>query len=121
MCYFSESPSLVYIERKNRNHATLAGKLGGLTMENEERQILARIRKAVDDFGGTIKDFRQKEALTLDSLATRVGCSASYLFRAERGSRIVPIHMRVRILKEGLKWKANEIELYLVETIKRYE
>ena len=99
----------------------LAGKLGGLTMDNSDRQTLAKIRKAVDDFGGAIKYFRQKEALTLDSLATRVGCSASYLFRAERGSRIVPIHIRVRILREGLKWKTNEIELYLVETIERYE
>lgn len=90
-------------------------------MENEELKTLERIRKAVDDFGGTIKDYRHEEGLTLDDLATRLGCSASYMFRAERGSRIVPIHMRVRILKEGLKWKANEIELYLVETIKRYE
>jgi len=90
-------------------------------MNYEEQQTLTRIRKAVDDFGGAIRDFRQKEGLTLDTLATRVECSASYLFRAERGSRIVPIHMRVRILKEGLKWKADEIEKYLVEIVERYE
>lgn len=98
-----------------------AGKLGGLTMENNELNTLEKIKKAVDDFGGTIKDYRHKEGLTFDELAIRLGCSASYMFRAERGSRIVPIHMRVRILKEGLNWKNSEIEYFLIETVKKYE
>lgn len=95
-------------------------------MRAEERtemnqQTLERIRKAVDDFGSVIKDYREEGALTLDSLATQIDCSASYIFRAERGSRIVPIHMRVRILEKGLNWKASEIECFLVETVKKYE
>lgn len=90
-------------------------------MFETEQQALEKVRKAVNNFGQVIKEYREKEALTLDSLASRVGCSASYVFRAERGSRIVPIHMRVRILKKGLKWQKDEIILYLVETIKKYE
>ncbi|OZU89414.1 hypothetical protein CIL03_06790 [Virgibacillus indicus] len=86
-----------------------------------DQQILERIRKAVEDFGSVIKDYREQEALTLESLASRINCSASYIFRAERGSKIVPIHMRVRILEKGLNWKASEIECFLVETVKRYE
>ncbi|MBS4221868.1 helix-turn-helix domain-containing protein [Lederbergia citrea] len=86
-----------------------------------DQQTLERVRKAIDDFGGLIKDYREKEALTLDSLASRIDCSASYIFRAERGSKIVPIHMRVRILEKGLNWKASEIECFLVETVREYE
>lgn len=86
-----------------------------------DQQTLERIRKAVDDFGSVIKDYRKKEALTLDSLANRIDCSASYIFRAERGSRIVPIHMRVRILKKCLNWKTSEIECFLIETVRKYE
>lgn len=44
-----------------------------------------------------------------------------HIFRAEKGTKKVPIHMRDRILKRGLNRKANEIECYLVETIKNYE
>ncbi|WP_188697714.1 helix-turn-helix domain-containing protein [Pullulanibacillus camelliae] len=80
-----------------------------------------RIRKAIDDFGSVIKEYRKKEVMTLDSLASRVGCSPAFIFRAERGSRIVPIHMRVRILKSGLNWKSSDVEHYLVEMIKGYE
>lgn len=86
-----------------------------------EQQTLEVIMNAVNNFGSALRDYRKKEALTLDSLASRIGCSAAYIFRAEKGSRIVPIHIRVRILKEGLKWKASGIECFLVETVKMYE
>ncbi|MCR2822751.1 helix-turn-helix domain-containing protein [Lederbergia panacisoli] len=86
-----------------------------------DQQTLERVRKAVNDFGGMIKDYREKKVLTLESLASRIDCSASYIFRAERGSKIVPIHMRVRILAKGLNWKASEIEYFLVETVREYE
>lgn len=86
-----------------------------------DQKTLERVRKAVNDFGGVIKDYREKEALTLESLASRIDCSASYMFRAERGSKIVPIHIRARILNKGLNWQANEIEQFLVETVKKYE
>ena|SRR5699024_1659128 len=86
-----------------------------------EQQTFKKIRKAVDDFGSVIEEYRKKEILTFDSLAMRVGCSAAFIFRAEKGSRIVPLHMRVRILKNGLNWKASDIERYLIETIKGYE
>jgi len=68
-----------------------------------------------------IKEYRKKEILTFDSLAMSVGCSAAFMFRSEKGSRIVPVHMRVRILKKGLNCKESEIEQYLVETVKMYE
>ncbi|GIO25189.1 hypothetical protein [Oceanobacillus sp. J11TS1] len=68
-----------------------------------------------------IKEYREKELLSLNDLANRVGCSGTYIFRTEKGSKRVPVHMRVRILKKGLNWMANEIEYYLVETIKKYE
>lgn len=86
-----------------------------------DQQTLERIKKAVDDFGSVIKEYRHKEALTLDSFASRIGCSAAYIFRAEKGSRIVPVHMRIRILKEGINWKDNEIEQFLIETVRKYE
>ncbi|MFD1447953.1 helix-turn-helix domain-containing protein [Oceanobacillus profundus] len=86
-----------------------------------ELLLLKRIEKAIDNFGGMIKEYREKELLTLNSLASKIGCSGTYIFRAEKGTKKVPIHMRVLILKRGLNWKANEIDCYLVETIKRYE
>jgi len=84
------------------------------------QQRLEMIRNAVDNFGNTIKDYREKELLTLNELAERVGCSGSYIFRAEKGSRKVPVHMRVKILTKGLNWNSNEIECYLIETVKEY-
>ncbi|CAM4194066.1 helix-turn-helix domain-containing protein [Lederbergia lenta] len=86
-----------------------------------DQQTLERIRKAVDDFGSVIKEYRNKEALTYDSIASRIGCSASFIFRAERGSREIPVHMKIRILREGLNWNINEIEQLLVEIGNRYE
>lgn len=86
-----------------------------------ELLLLKRIENAIDNFGGMIKEYREKELLTLNSLASRIGCSGTYIFRVEKGKRKVPIHMRVRILKRDLNWKANEIECYLVEIIKGYK
>lgn len=85
------------------------------------QQSLEMIRNAVDNFGSAIRDYREKELLTLNDLAERVGCSGSYIFRAEKGSRKVPIHMRVKILTKGLYWNADEIECFLIETVKKYE
>lgn len=70
-----------------------------------ELKMIIRIENAIENFGGMIK----------------VGCSGSYIFRAERGSRRVPVHMRVNILKKGLNWNSNEIECFLIETVKKYE
>lgn len=86
-----------------------------------DQQTSEKIRKAVENFGGVVKDYRENGMLMFDFLAMQVGCSPTYIFRAEKGSRIVPIHMRVRILKNGLNWKPSEIEHYLVETVKKYE
>ncbi|WP_193063733.1 helix-turn-helix domain-containing protein [Oceanobacillus oncorhynchi] len=86
-----------------------------------ELLLLRRIENAIDNFGGMIKEYREKELLSLNDIVNRVGCSGTYLFRAEKGSKRVPIRMRVQILKKGLGWKANEIKTFLVETVKRYE
>lgn len=85
------------------------------------QQSLEMIRNAIDNFGSAIRDYREKELLTLNDLAERVGCSGSYIFRAEKGSRKVPVHMRVKILTKGLHWNVNEIECFLIETVKKYE
>ncbi|WP_077357588.1 helix-turn-helix domain-containing protein [Virgibacillus halodenitrificans] len=81
----------------------------------EINQALVRIEKPVNDFAGVIKEYRKKKMLSIDSLAMRVGCSAAFMFRVEKGSRIIPLHMRVRILKKGLLWRDSEVEQYLVE------
>lgn len=82
---------------------------GELEIEN-----LERVRNA-------IRDYREQELLTLNDLAERVGCSGSYIFKAEKGSRIVPVHIRVKILSKGLNWNSSEIECFLIETVKKYE
>lgn len=89
--------------------------------EKRERELQIGIENAIDNFGGVIKDYRDKELLTLNDLAERVGCSGSYIFKAEKGSKRVPVHMRVKILREGLNWNSNEIECFLIETVKKYE
>lgn len=116
---------LLYIEQK-KLVPVIAGLMEGLIMKVDKKEEIAqqeldRIERAIKSFGNTIKEYRQKEGLTLNALATRIGCSAAYMFRVEKGSRIVPVHMRIQILKKGLCWEDNEIEHYLVETVKKYE
>lgn len=41
--------------------------------------LLTRIENAIDNFGGMIKEYREKELLTLNSLASRIGCSETYI------------------------------------------
>ncbi len=89
---------------------------GELEIEN-----LERVRNAIDNFGNVIRDYREQELLTLNDLAERVGCSGSYIFKAEKGSRRVPVHMRINILKKGLNWNSDEIECFLIQTVKEYE
>lgn len=86
-----------------------------------EQQLMERIEMIVIDFGRGIRAYREAEGMTLDDLAVRIGCSASFIFRIEKGKRVVPVNRRIMVLKKGLRWKQSQIELYLTETIKKYE
>lgn len=80
-----------------------------------EMETLERVRNAINNFGSVIRDYCEQELLTLNDIAERVGCSGSYIFRAVKGSRRVPVHMRVKILTKGLNWNSNEIECFLIQ------
>ncbi|WP_176555764.1 helix-turn-helix domain-containing protein [Virgibacillus ndiopensis] len=86
-----------------------------------EQQLIGRIEIIVDDFGRGIKAYREAKGMTLDDLAIQIGCSASFIFRVEKGKRVVPVNRRIMVLKKGLGWKQSQIELYLTEKIKKYE
>ncbi|EQB37044.1 hypothetical protein M948_10220 [Virgibacillus sp. CM-4] len=86
-----------------------------------EQQLNGGIEMIVNDFGRGIKAYRDVKGMTLDNLAVRIGCSASFIFRVEKGKRVVPVNRRIMVLKKGLGWKQSQIELYLTETIKKYE
>ncbi|WP_339216989.1 helix-turn-helix transcriptional regulator [Ornithinibacillus sp. FSL M8-0202] len=87
-------------------------------MNNEEKK-LELVNQAIDDFGGLLQDYRRKYFLTLEDMASLVGCSASYIHRIEHGKRNPEIDFRIKVLTMGMNWSTEEIYLYLEEFLSR--
>lgn len=87
-------------------------------MNNEEKRIQL-IKRAVDDFGGLLQNYRRKYFLTLEDMASLVGCSASYIHRIEHHKRNPEIDFRIKVLTMGMNWSTEEVYLYLEEFLSR--
>ncbi|MGI2851610.1 helix-turn-helix domain-containing protein [Bacillus cytotoxicus] len=84
---------------------------------NEVDSRLAKVEKAVGDFGCLVHDFRIENTLTLNDMASLVSISSSYLWRIENGKRNPDLDIRVRILTLGMNWSMVDILLYLEQMI----
>lgn len=84
---------------------------------NATESSLERIEKAVNNFGGTIHEFRINNNLSLQDMAEIVSLSPSYIWRIENSKRNPDIDMRVRILTLGMCWSTSDIHLYLEQIL----
>ncbi|NRG48128.1 helix-turn-helix transcriptional regulator [Bacillus sp. CRN 9] len=86
---------------------------------NNEEEKLELVNQAIDDFGGLLQDYRRKYFLTLEDMASLVGCSASYIHRIEHGKRNPEIDFRIKVLTMGMNWSTEQVYLFLEEVISR--
>lgn len=86
---------------------------------NIEEKRMQLVKRAIDDFGGLLKDYRRENFLTLESMASLVGCSPSYIHRIEHYKRKPEVDFRIRVLTMGMHWTTEEVYLYLEEVISR--
>ena len=84
---------------------------------NQLEGRLAKIEKAVNNFGGLVYEFRVENALSLQDMAEVVSLSPSYLWRIENARRKPDLDVRVRILNSGMNWSTVDIHLYLEQII----
>ncbi|CDO04286.1 transcriptional regulator, y4mF family [Oceanobacillus picturae] len=77
------------------------------------------VNQAIEDFGGLLQDYRRKYFLTLEDMASLVGCSASYIHRIEHGKRNPEIDFRIKVLTMGMNWSTERVYLFLEEVIYR--
>ncbi|WP_251553976.1 helix-turn-helix domain-containing protein [Neobacillus muris] len=76
------------------------------------------IKRAIEDIGGLIRDFRTSHFLTYGDMASLCGGSASYLFRIEHGKRNPDFDFRIKLLM-AMDWSTEDIYLFLDEVISR--
>ncbi|WP_047980750.1 helix-turn-helix domain-containing protein [Ornithinibacillus contaminans] len=87
-------------------------------MNNKEKK-LELVNQAIEDFGGLLRDYRRKYFLTLEDMASLVGCSTSYIHRIEHGKRNPEIDFRMRVLTVGMNWSTEDVYLFLEKVISR--
>ncbi|MGG3772958.1 helix-turn-helix domain-containing protein [Heyndrickxia faecalis] len=77
-----------------------------------------KIKQAIEDFGGLIRDFRTRNFLSFSEMADLCECSPSYIFRIQNGKRNPEIDFRIKILM-AMDWSTEDIYLFLDEVISR--
>lgn len=82
---------------------------------NEE--IRTEINKAINDFGGLLREYRLEHNLSLQDMSEMIGFSASYIWRIERYKRFPEMETKLKILLE--MWDTEDIYRYLSEIIIR--
>lgn len=85
-------------------------------MYDEKKEEM--IKRAIEDFGGLIHDFRTRHFLTFGDMASLCGCSASYIFRIENKKRHPDFDFRIKLLM-AMDWSTEDIYLFLDEVISR--
>lgn len=86
-------------------------------MSIEERRM-ELVNKAINDFGGLLRDYRRDNFLSLQDMSELVGCSSSYLHRIENKKRNPETDFRIRVLI-GMNWLTEDIYAYLEKVISR--
>lgn len=77
------------------------------------------IKRAIEDIGELIRDFRTRNFLTFGDMADLCGgCSPSYIFRIENGRRNPDFDFRIRLLT-AMNWSTEDIYWFLDEVISR--
>jgi transcriptional regulator with XRE-family HTH domain len=84
---------------------------------NRVESKLARIEKAINDFGGLVHEFRIGNNLSLQEMAELTSLSSSYICRIENSKRKPDLDVRVRILTLGMNWSTVDIHFYLEQII----
>lgn len=84
---------------------------------NKVESKLARIEKAINDFGGLVHEFRIRNNLSLQDMAELASLSSSYIWRIENAKRKPDLDVRVRILTLGMNWSTVDIHFYLEQII----
>lgn len=74
-----------------------------------------KIVKAVEDFGGLIRDYRLTHKLSLQNMAEIVGYSASYIWRIEKYRRYPEMDTKLKMLL--VMWSIEDVHKYLAEIV----
>jgi DNA-binding XRE family transcriptional regulator len=85
-------------------------------MCDEKREEM--IKRAIEDIGGLIREFRTRNFLSFGDMADLCGASPSYIFRIENGKRNPDFDFRIRILT-AMNWSTEDIYWFLDEVISR--
>jgi len=80
---------------------------------NEEKRRVEKVNRAIEDFGGLLRDYRKENFLTLEDMAQLVSCSSSYILRIEQYKRNPKIDFQLKILTQGMNWSTDDVYLYL--------
>ncbi|WP_210471013.1 helix-turn-helix domain-containing protein [Sporosarcina sp. 6E9] len=82
-------------------------------LQDREKVVNVKVAKAVEDFGGLIREFRLKNNLSLQDTANLVSCSSSYIWRIENYKRNPELNFRVRLLSLGMCWETKDVQSYI--------
>jgi transcriptional regulator with XRE-family HTH domain len=86
-------------------------------MSNMEKSM-DRINRAIDDFGGLLREYRLAHNLSLQDMSRIVGgYSPSYIWRIEKNRRIPEMDTKIRMLLEI--WEVEDIYRFLQEIVTR--
>lgn len=83
----------------------------------EDAQVTTRIKKAVEDFGGLLHDYRIQKQLSLQDMAEIFGYSASYIWRIENHKRFPEMDTKIKMLLAI--WDVEEVYGFLEEIVTR--
>lgn len=84
---------------------------------SQEQDSNESITKAVENFGGLLREFRLHHHLSLQDTAEIIGCSSSYVFRVEQKKRNPSIEFRMKVLTEAMNWSTDSLYMYLGKVI----
>lgn len=76
-----------------------------------------RINKAIEDFGGLLREYRLGHNLSLQDMSGIIGYSASYIWRIEKYRRFPEMDTKLKMLLEI--WLTEDIYMYLQEIVTR--
>ena len=76
-----------------------------------------KVGKAVEDFGGLIREYRLANHLSLQDMAEIVGYSASYIWRIEKYRRYPEMDTKLKMLLA--MWSIEDVHMYLAEIVAR--
>lgn len=74
-----------------------------------------KVNKAVEDFGGLLREYRLEHQLSLNDLSIIIGYSTSFICRVEKYTRFPELETRLKMLLNI--WSEEDVYIYLQEII----